>query len=155
MPAKEGVVTTDRMLRSVLLVEDDAAHAEITRRNLEATHSAGRRVVHVSDGQAALDYLRHEGDFLDGSAPMPDLVLLDLRLPKVSGLEVLRQVKDDPRLRAIPVVVLTTSRAATDVLAAYEQGANSYLVKPLDPPQFAQLMAAFGTYWLEWNEFRN
>jgi two-component system response regulator len=148
-------VSTERLLRSVLLVEDDAAHAEITRRNLEATHSAGRQVVHVSDGQAALDYLRHEGAFLDGSAPTPDLVLLDLRLPKVSGLEVLRRVKDDPRLKTIPVVVLTTSRAATDVVAAYERGASSYLVKPMDPPQFAELMAAFGTYWLEWNQFRN
>ena len=148
-------MTTDRLPRSVLLVEDDAAHAEITRRNLEATHPGASRLIHLSDGQSALDYLLHEGAFRENAPPTPDLVLLDLRLPKVSGLEVLRRVKDDPRLRAIPVVILTTSRAPNEVQTAYERGANSYLVKPLDPPQFAQLMAAFGTYWLEWNEFRN
>jgi CheY-like chemotaxis protein len=136
----------------ILLVEDDPAHAEIVRRNFEDLRIANR-IVHVGDGQQALDYLFRRGDYADAERyPAPGLVLLDLRLPKVDGLEVLRTVKADPGLKRIPVVVLTTSAAAGDLAKAYESHANSYLVKPADLASFTELMAAFGRYWLAWNE---
>ena len=138
---------------TILLVEDDDAHAEIVRRNLSDARVANH-VLRVRDGQAALDFLRHEAEYADVSAaPRPDLILLDLRLPKVDGLEVLRQVKQDQELRHIPTVILTTSRADVDMLEAYEHGAGSYLVKPVDFQQFMTLMQTFGYYWLAWNEY--
>ena len=137
----------------ILLVEDDPAHAEIVRRNMETFHVANR-IIHVGDGQAALDYLFRRNSYADTEAhPRPDLVLLDLRLPKVDGLEVLRQVKEDEKVKRLPVVVLTTSSAETDMVHAYTQGASSYLVKPLDFEKFSQLMEMFGLYWLAWNRF--
>ncbi len=138
----------------ILLVEDDDAHAEIVRRNL-ADFRIANRIVHVSDGQSALDYLLREGAFAEGGepAPWPDLILLDLRLPKVDGLEVLRRVKAHPELRRIPAVILTTSAAESDVVCAYEDGAGSYLVKPIDFDKFKGLMETFGFYWLAWNRF--
>jgi CheY-like chemotaxis protein len=136
----------------ILLVEDDPAHAEIVRRNLEDFRVANR-IVHVSDGQEALDYLLHQGAYSDViKFPLPGLVLLDLRLPKVDGLEVLKQAKSNPDLRSIPIVVLTTSSAESDMARAYECQANSYLVKPVDLPQFSSLMETFGFYWLAWNK---
>ena len=135
----------------ILLVEDDPAHAEIVRRNLEGFRLANR-LVHVSDGQAALDYLYGTGDWADKSPQRPHMVLLDLRLPKVDGLEVLRIVKEDPNLNAIPVVVLTTSAAEADMARAYDNHVNSYLVKPLDLNQFVDLISSLGYYWLVWNK---
>jgi CheY-like chemotaxis protein len=138
---------------TILLVEDDAAHAEIVRRNL-ADFRIANEIVHLADGQAALDYLFREGPFASETlAQRPDLVLLDLRLPKVDGLEVLGRVKADEQLKAIPVVILTTSAAEADMVRAYGGGAASYLVKPLDLPKFRELMEAFGFYWLVWNQF--
>ncbi|MFZ1612869.1 MAG: response regulator [Holophaga sp.] len=137
----------------ILLVEDDLAHAEIVRRNLEEFRVANR-IVHVTDGQQALDYLFHQGAYGDSEAyPAPGMVLLDLRLPKVDGLEVLKIVKSDPDLSRIPIVVLTTSSAESDMARAYEYQANSYLVKPVDLPHFAAQMEAFGFYWLAWNKY--
>jgi len=137
----------------ILLVEDDLAHAEIVRRNLEEFRVANR-LRHVTDGQEALDYLFHEGRYRDAAAhPRPGLVLLDLRLPKVDGLEVLRIVKADPGLGSIPVVILTTSDAESDMARAYRCQANSYLVKPVDLRNFTALMETFGYYWLAWNKF--
>ena len=136
----------------ILLVEDDMAHAEIVRRNFENFRVANR-LMHVTDGQMALDYLNRQGDYSDpAKAPRPRAVLLDLRLPKVDGLEVLRSMKADPGLRAIPVVILTTSKAEIDKVKAYNLYANSYLVKPVDFTQFTQLMETFGDYWLTWNQ---
>jgi CheY-like chemotaxis protein len=129
---------------SILLVEDDLAHAEITRRNLEEFDSELRELIHVPDGQAALDYLRCEA---------PHLILLDLRLPRVDGLEVLSHVKHDHRLRRIPVVVLTTSESESDVRGAYERGANGYLVKPMEYDQFIELTRALGLFWLKANRY--
>lgn len=138
---------------AILLVEDDLAHAEIVRRNLRDFRVANR-IVHVEDGQAALDYLTRRGAYTDPNAnPRPDLILLDLRLPKVDGLEVLKRIKEDSDLKAIPTVVLTTSSAESDVVKAYDNGAGSYLVKPVDFDKFAKLMAAFGFYWLAWNQY--
>ena len=137
----------------ILLVEDDPAHAEIVRRNL-AAFLVANRIVHVEDGQAALDYLfRQDRYAAQESSPRPHLILLDLRLPKVDGLEVLRQIKQDAELARIPTVVLTTSGAESDLVNAYSHGAGSYLVKPVDFAKFTALMEAFGFYWLAWNRF--
>ncbi len=138
---------------TILLVEDDLAHAEIVRRNL-GTFRVANRMVHVEDGQAALDYLFRKNGYSDSAAyPCPDLILLDLRLPKVDGLEVLRRIKADEELKRLPTVVLTTSGAESDMVNAYTHGAGSYLVKPVDFDKFTKLMEAFGFYWLAWNRF--
>jgi len=135
----------------ILLAEDDPAHAEIVRRNLENSRIANR-LVHVNDGQEALDYLyRRERYANPEDSPRPGLILLDLRMPKVDGLEVLRTVKGDSELMRIPVVVLTTSAAETDMARAYDNHANSYLVKPVDFEKFVNLMETLGYYWLVWN----
>jgi len=137
----------------ILLVEDDPAHAEIVRRNMGEFRVANR-IVHVTDGQAALDYLFRKNGYAHAEAdPLPDLILLDLRLPKVDGLEVLRQIKGDEKLKRIPTVVLTTSGAESDMVNAYSSGAGSYLVKPVDFEKFTKLMETFGYYWLAWNRF--
>jgi len=136
----------------ILLVEDDPAHAEIVRRNFENSLIANR-LIHVSDGQEALDYMFRAGRYSDPvTAPRPGLILLDLRLPKVDGLEVLKSIKADSDLCRIPVVILTTSSAEYDVVKAYDRHANSYLVKPVDFPQFVALMESLGYYWLAWNQ---
>jgi two-component system, response regulator len=137
----------------ILLVEDDPAHAEIVRRNLEDFRVANR-IVHVEDGQVALDYLFRRNGYADpNTSPRPSLVLLDMRLPKVDGMEVLRQIRQDDELKLMPVIVLTTSAAENDVVGAYTQGATSYLVKPVDIEGFTKMMEAFGFYWLAWNRF--
>jgi len=139
----------------ILLVEDDPAHAEIVRRNFVNFRMANRPVqlVHVADGEYALDYLFSRGKFQNpGLSPRPNLILLDLRLPKVDGLEVLKIVKAAADLVSIPVVVLTTSSAEADIAKAYESHANSYLVKPMDLSQFNKLMDVLGFYWLVWNQ---
>jgi len=138
---------------NILLVEDDPAHAEIVRRNLK-TFRVANKLVLVEDGQAALDYLFRQAAYADPkTSPRPDLILLDLRLPKVDGLEVLRRIKEDADLKRVPTVVLTTSGAESDMVKAYANGAGSYLVKPVDFEKFTKLMDAFGFYWLAWNTF--
>lgn len=137
---------------TVLLVEDDPAHAEIVRRNFAAL-KLNLRLDHVTDGEAALDYLWRRGPYgADGAALRPGLVLLDLRLPRLSGLEVLATIKADAALERIPVVALTTSSAEADIGQAYRLGVNSYVVKPLERAAFEALLASLGHYWLEWNE---
>lgn len=137
----------------ILLVEDDPAHAEIVKRNL-AQFRVANRLLHVEDGQAALDYLQHQGEYTDPElAPRPGLMLLDLRLPKVDGLEVLARIKADPELKSIPVVILTTSSAESDLVKAYEHGVGSYLVKPVDFEKFTKQLESFGYYWLAWNKY--
>jgi CheY-like chemotaxis protein len=136
---------------TVLLIEDEPAHAEIVRRNFELTRIANT-LKHVSDGQSALDYLYRDNAFSDpASSPRPGLILLDLRLPKVDGLQVLKTIKSDPGLRNIPVVVLSTSASETDIAMAYANNANSYLVKPVDFTQFSDLLETLGYYWMVWN----
>ena len=137
----------------ILLVEDEEAHAEIVRRNFETCRMA-HRLIHVTDGEAALDYLFRRNGFSDpAKSPRPGVILLDLRLPKVDGLEVLKIIKTDSDLHSIPVVVLTTSKTETDMVKSYDRHANSYLVKPVDFTQFTQLMETFGYYWLAWNQY--
>lgn len=136
----------------ILLVEDDPAHAEIVRRNLESSRIANQ-LRHVTDGQMALDYLYRRAEFSDpATSPRPGIILLDLRLPKVDGLEVLQTIKADTELARIPVVVLTTSAAEADMARAYDCHANSYLVKPVDFSRFVDLMDSVGYYWLVWNQ---
>lgn len=136
----------------ILLAEDNPSHAELVKRSLE-DHPLANNITHVSDGEQALDYLYQRGSFDAESAPRPDLVLLDLRLPRIDGLEVLETVKGDERLRRIPVVILTTSEASGDVSKAYQLHANSYLSKPVDFDQFTKLMEELGLYWLGCNHF--
>lgn len=139
-------MTTDKMV--ILLVEDNLDHAELVVRNLER-HRVASSIMHVQDGAEALDYLRREGRYADAAlSPRPNLILLDLRLPKIDGLTVLQVIKDDERFASVPVVVLTSSHAETDVHSAYMRRANSYIVKPLDFPKFTQLMNDLGFYWL-------
>lgn len=136
---------------TVLLVEDEPAHAEIVRRNLEII-PISNRLIHVTDGQSALDYLYRHNAFSDPvSSPRPGLILLDLRLPKVDGLQVLKTIKDDPKLKNIPVVVLSTSSSEADIAMAYIYNVNSYLVKPVDFTQFSELLERICSYWLRWN----
>jgi CheY-like chemotaxis protein len=112
------------------------------------------RLISVEDGQAALDYLHRKGQYDDEAKfPMPNLILLDLRLPKIDGLEVLKTIKSDQKLSIIPVVILTTSSAEADMVKAYELKVNSYLVKPVDFIQFSRLMETFGYYWVAWNQY--
>lgn len=136
----------------ILLVEDNEDHAELVLRSLEDHHVANL-ITHVTDGADALDYLFQRGAFAGpDAAPLPDLVLLDLRLPRVDGLDVLQQIKADPNLTKVPVVILTTSQAEQDLARAYERQANAYVVKPVDFDKFVQLMRDLGFFWLAWNE---
>jgi two-component system response regulator len=136
----------------VLLVEDNPADVELTLHSLARGGVAAR--MHVArDGVEALDFLFCRGPFAARSAAMPPkLILLDLKLPRVDGLEVLRQVKADPRTRAIPVVMLTSSKIEQDVLSSYRLGVNSYVQKPVDFEQFRAAVTQLGLYWLLENE---
>ncbi len=135
----------------ILLIEDNPDHAELVMRSFREHELAGG-IRHVTDGEMALDYLMRQGGFSDPAlSPRPQVILLDLRLPKVDGLEVLKVIKADNELRRIPVIVLTTSEAEIDLVRAYDSYANSYLVKPVDFSKFIQLMNQLGIYWLDWN----
>jgi CheY-like chemotaxis protein len=137
---------------TILLVEDNPDHAELVMRNMEDFKIANR-IIHVEDGEAALDYLNGNGEYADRKRfPLPHLMLLDLRLPKVDGLQVLKEVKSSDILRALPVVILTTSDAERDLAMAYEYHANSYLTKPVDFNEFGRLLGDLGFYWLAWNK---
>lgn len=135
----------------VMLVEDNVDHAELVIRTLEE-HRIANRVRHFLDGQSALDYLFQRGEFLNRTDnARPHVILLDLRLPRVDGIDVLKTIKEDQHLKTIPVVVLTTSEAEKDVAKAYYNHANSYLVKPVGFDEFKRLMDDLGFYWLSWN----
>ena len=137
---------------TILLVEDNPDHAELVKRNLEEFQVANH-INHVEDGEAALDYVYGRGKYSDHKKfPRPDLILLDLRLPKIDGLEVLKQIKRDLTLQAIPIVVLTTSDAEKDLAQAYEYHANSYVTKPVNFDNFSRLLRDLGYYWLAWNK---
>ena len=132
-----------------LLVEDDDDHAMLIQRTMRRLPQE-TRVTRLADGEAALQYLRGESPY--ENQPRPDVILLDLNLPKYSGLEVLKAVKDDDRFAAIPVVVLTTSDASIDRSRAYQSRVNSFLVKPVDFGQFKALIEDLSRYWGQWNE---
>ncbi len=143
-------MTTDEPL-IVLLVEDNPAHAEMVIRNFQE-HQVPNKIYHVLDGEAALDFLYHRGRFSDpATSPRPHVILLDLRLPKINGLQVLQEIKTDETLLSIPVIILTTSEAERDLTVAYQHHTNSYLVKPIDFAKFTRLINDLGFYWLSWN----
>jgi CheY-like chemotaxis protein len=136
----------------ILLVEDNLSHAKLVRRGLEK-HQIENEITHVFDGEQALDYLYQRGSFaVKDNAPEPQLILLDLRLPKIDGIEVLKQVKTDKKLKHIPIVILTTSERRDDLGAAYNNYANSYLVKPTNLEDFKSLLYELGIYWLACNK---
>ncbi len=137
-------MASDKGAFRVLLVEDDPDHAELVRRGLEE-QPAPVAITVLENAEAALAFLR---GIPPGDGRQPHLILLDLRLPKMDGLELLREVKSTPELRAIPCVVLTTSNAERDVARAYELHANSYLVKPGEHGRFTELMGEVERYWL-------
>ena len=136
----------------ILLVEDNSSDIDLTRRALERGRIANELVV-ARDGKEALDYLLGEGAHAGRDvSEAPAVTLLDLKLPKVPGLEVLRRVRADARIRRLPVVILTSSKEEQDLAASYDLGANSYIRKPVDFKQFVEAIGQLGLYWLVWNE---
>ena len=138
----------------ILLVEDDLKDVELTLTALEEYNLANEVVV-TRDGEEALDYLYRRGTFASRSNGNPAVLLLDLKLPLVDGLEVLKQIKSDPRTCAIPVVVLTSSHQDRDMVASYKCGVNSYICKPVDFEQFTEAARVLGMYWLLLNQAPN
>ena len=139
----------ERRIPTVLVAEDDPDDRDLTREAFAATRAAGD-LRFVEDGQELLDYLYRRGPYAaEGVAPHPDLLLLDLNMPRLDGREALRQIKSDPDLRRLRVVVLTTSRAPEDILAAYDISASSYIAKPTSYRHLLQVVESLAHYWLE------
>ena len=153
MPANRGIAKDKRMHEKViLLVEDNPDDVKLALRALRNSHILNKIVV-AGDGAQALDFLLR-GKAPDGGSSniLPTVVLLDLKLPKVDGLEVLKQVRADERLRRLPVVVLTSSSEERDLISSYDLGANSYIRKPVDFEQFTEAVRQLGLYWLLLNQ---
>jgi two-component system, response regulator len=136
----------------ILLVEDNPNDLELTLHALKKNNIANR--IHVaSDGEEALDFIFCENKYADRNISIvPKMILLDLKLPKIDGIEVLRRVKNDSRTKRVPVVMLTTSREESDIVESYELGVNSYIVKPVDFDQFVEAIRQLGLYWLLLNQ---
>jgi CheY-like chemotaxis protein len=139
------------MLKPILLVEDDLRDQELTLLALERSQLANDVIV-VRDGAMALNYLRREGEYATRHEGNPAIVILDLKLPKINGLEVLEAVRKNPLLRAIPVVMLTSSQEESDLVRSYELGVNAYVVKPVELKQFMSSIADIGVFWAVLNE---
>jgi len=138
----------DYVETEILLVEDNPTDLELALR-VFAKNGIGSRIEVARDGAEALDFLFGEGAHAGrGSIQIPKVILLDLKLPKIGGIEVLRRIKSDPRTRMIPIVVLTSSREEKDLLESYQLGVNSYIVKPVDFDQFNDCLRDIGMYWL-------
>ena len=131
----------------ILLVEDDAADAEMTLRALRRNNLANK-VLWVKDGQEALDYIAGSGAYVGRDPGLPRLIMLDLKMPKVGGIEVLRSLKGEEATRGVPVVVMTSSNEEKDVVASYQLGVNSYIVKPVQFEAFLETVAKIGLYWV-------
>jgi CheY-like chemotaxis protein len=134
------------VLKRILLVEDSLADAELAMRGL-ADYNLANEVMHVRDGVEALDYLYRRGPFSDRPDGNPALVLLDLKMPRLDGTEVLRQMRNEPALRMIPVVIMTSSREEGDLLSSYSLGVNAYVVKPVEFHEFVDAVKQVGSFW--------
>ena len=138
---------------NILLAEDNIDHAHLVIQSFK-NYQVANKIHHVEDGREALDFLFRLGKYSDPkTSPRPHVFLLDLRMPKVDGLEVLQEVKTNEDLKTIPIVVLTSSSAEMDIVKAYKYSANSYIVKPMDFKGFTNLMEVLGFYWLGWNHY--
>ena len=136
----------------IVLVEDNPADVELTLRALKKFHIANK-IVLLKDGQEALEYFFTRGSYADRKVTkQPKIILLDLKLPKINGLEVLRELKNNETTRTIPVVVLTSSKEESDLIESYKLGVNSYLIKPVDFDQFVESVRNLGLYWLLLNQ---
>ena len=136
----------------ILIVEDNQEDAELTIRALKKQHLANK-IVHLVDGAEALDFIYGQGEYSGRDInQVPKVILIDLKMPKISGLEVLKTIKSDPRIKMVPVVILTSSAEDPDIKEAYELGANSYIVKPVDFNVFFKTVADLGLYWLVVNK---
>lgn len=136
----------------VLLVEDNPQDAELTQRALQK-HNLANKLYTVEDGQEAIEFIFGRGTYSDRSVNRPPkIILLDIKLPKVDGLEVLRAIKGDDRTKHIPVIVLTSSREEKDIIESYKLGVNSYICKPVEFNEFIDAVAQLGLYWLILNE---
>jgi CheY-like chemotaxis protein len=142
---------TMNKLARILMVEDDPKDVELTLTALEEYNLANEVIV-TRDGEQALDYLYRRGEYRTRSSGNPAVMLLDLKLPKVDGLEVLKQIKSDGELRMIPVVVLTSSKEEKDMVASYQLGVNAYVVKPVDFHEFVNAIKELGVFWAVINE---
>lgn len=138
-------------LKQILLAEDSEDDAELTTAALRENHIAND-IVLVRDGEEALDYLYRRGAYQSRPAVMPTVVLLDLKMPKVDGLEVLKTLRADARMKTLPVVILTSSRQETDIVESYQLGVNAYVVKPVKFQQFAEAVRVLGLFWAVLNE---
>lgn len=138
-------------LRTILLAEDNPKDVELTLEAL-AEYNLANQVVVVHDGVEVLEYLRREGQFRLRAPGMPAVLLLDIKMPRMDGLEVLREIRHDPDLHALPVVILSSSAQESDLIAGYELGVNSYVVKPVDFKEFVDAVHVLGQYWAILNE---
>jgi len=138
-------------IKRILLCEDDLKDVELTLVAL-GEYNLANEVDVVRDGQEALDYLRRQGQFQMRGGNNPGVVLLDLKMPKIDGLEVLRQVRSDDELKMIPIVMLTSSREERDIVESYKLGVNSYVVKPVDFHQFVEAIKQVGSFWAVVNQ---
>jgi len=138
-------------LRPILLVEDNPNDVELTLAALNDARVANEKVV-AGDGEAALDYLLRRGAHAGRTSPQPAVILLDLKMPRMDGHEVLREIRSHPALRLIPVVILTSSREESDLCESYERGANAYVVKPVDFAAFTAAINKIGYFWALLNE---
>lgn len=137
----------------ILLVEDNPHDAEMTIRTLKKINLANR-LIHLKDGAEALDFIFAKGAYADRSInDRPKVILLDIKMPKVDGIEVLRQIKSNPDTKRIPVVIMTSSKEEQDIITSYNLGVNSYVVKPVDFDGFAKAISELGFYWLITNQY--
>ena len=141
-------------IRTILLVEDSPADAEMTIDALREAHLANP-IVHVEDGVEALDYMQRKGAFSDRAEGNPAVVLLDIKMPRMDGIEVLREIRSNEATRRVPVVILSSSREERDLAASWDLGVNACVVKPVDAEQFFNAVQTLGQFWAVMNEVRS
>ncbi|MCF8305918.1 MAG: response regulator [Ignavibacteriales bacterium] len=139
------------ILKTILLVEDDPRDVELTAEALNENHLANNLVI-ANDGVEALEFLRYQGKYKDRRPEDPAVILLDIKMPKMSGIEVLKHIRNDEKLNKLPVVMLTSSREEPDLLACYELGVNAYVVKPVEFKEFMEAVKLLGVFWGLLNE---